>query len=380
MAAAFGSCGAILPRTCVETPPRQRLGLLASISYFQSEAGIPQVREPESGRASDAGLAAIRRALKTVETPNFKSVAKSLGLTISKIGKGPFESSDVGMEVVGDLDGDGVPELALKGKATLQARGESVPFAEALYFLSWDGQAWRVSDLGSFDGAFTLEALPGMDPADRLIAVIVFQDATLMPYPIIYRYRAHTASLAWDSRLESSSYTGYDYGSVRFKGVGEGSAPEMMVSGRADPGLLVFPRVPDANGRGFRVASLYFWRHNAYVPLRTEYEPCEDYTEYRFIRALHLRDFHSAYSLVEPRKFLKTSKPSLEFFRKRVQEQWPEFLDDRIFRVPLHPKGKPGGHLFALTVKEGDTYLYHPTFTPGPKYLLTGLEREKVRP
>ena len=151
----------------------------------------------------------------------------------------------------------------------------------------------------------------------------------------------------------------------------------MIVSGQADPGLLVFPKQPEESGRGFQEASLYEWQNNAYVPVKTEYTPNQDYTLYRFIADLHLHDFRGAYSLIDPRGFLKTNKPSLKLFRERIEKDWPEFLDDKIFQVPTSPQ-ESGDHVFTLPLENGNTYVYRPSFTAGPKFLLNALTRKEV--
>ena len=151
----------------------------------------------------------------------------------------------------------------------------------------------------------------------------------------------------------------------------------MIASGRADPGLLVFPKGPEASSRGFVETRIYAWRNNAYVPVQTEYTANEDYTLYRFIAALHLHEFRAAYALIDPQRFLRTPKPSLKLFRERVEKDWPEFLDDRIFQVPAGAT-ESRGHAFTLTLENGTTNVYYPSFTRGPRRLLTGLDRKQT--
>ena len=123
------------------------------------------------------------------------------------------------------------------------------------------------------------------------------------------------------------------------------------------------------------MATAYVWKNNAYIPLRTEYTHNRDFVLYSFIAALHLHDFKKAYSLIDPAQFLKTKKPSLKLFRERIQNAWPEFMDDRIFEVPARQELEPEGNLFILKLGGGKMNVYHPTFTAGPDYRLTGLAR-----
>lgn len=330
----------------------------------------------EALETSKAGRSAIQAALEHVSTPNLQVLASALGITAPEIGSEAFGTVEVGMEVIGNLDGDKVPEVAVNWKPPEHGGNGSSPSEPSLYLLSWNGKAWQASHLTNVENAFELEVLPGAQGPARFIAVVVFQGITAAPYPIIFQFRDHAARKLWDGRSDSSLYTGYDYGAVQFKkSAGEG-VPEMIASGRADPGLLVFPKRSEINGRGFQETTLYAWKDNAYVPVRTEFTPNKDYTLYRFIAALHLHNFPAAYSLINPQQFLKTDKPSLKVFHERIEKDWPEFLDDKIFHVPV-TSGELGNHAFTLTLQSGKTYVYLPSFTASPAYLLTGLERKE---
>jgi hypothetical protein len=150
---------------------------------------------------------------------------------------------------------------------------------------------------------------------------------------------------------------------------------ELVASGRADPGLLVFP---PKGRRGFAARAMYKWDGKAYVPSKIEYSANQDYTLYRFIAALHLRDFRAAYALIDPAKFLGTQEPSLEAFRKQIETTWPEFLDDHIFEV--QDSGQTALDDFTFALKRDDkVYTYHPSFRPDTPHLLTSLERQEER-
>ena len=337
--------------------------------------GTPQPKQDVESAGS--GRTAIRDALEGVKTSNPQELAGALGITAGQINSEAFGTSEAGMKVLGDLDEDGVPEVVANWKPPEQGGNGTSTRAPNLYLLSWDGKAWRASHLMKVVNAFEIEILPGTESGERLMAVVVFQGSTAVPYPIIFEYQDHAARMLWDGRSDSSLYTGYDYGVVQFKKAEGGGFPEMLASGRADPGLLVFPKRSGADGRGFEETRIYAWRSDAYVPVETAYTPNPDYTLYRFIAALHLHNFQAAYSLIDPPQFLKTAKPSLKLFRERIEKDWPEFLDDQIFQVPGDSQISDS-HVFTLMREDGKTYLYSPSFTPSPAYLLSGLNRKEV--
>ena len=315
-----------------------------------------------------------------MQSPDTQAVANALDLQSSVMTADVFGDSETGIEALADLDGDGVPELAVKWRPSPASAGVLPnPASPSLFVLSWNGKAWQASYLVTGTYAASLQAMPDGDSGAAIIAVTTINGATETPYPVLFRFRGHQALLLWDGRSDSSEYTGYDYGSIQFEKNKDGSMPEMIVSGRADPGLLSVPKDPENHDRGFQVTSLYAWKNGAYVPVHTEYSPSPDYTIYRFIAALHLHDFQAAYALIAPQQFLKSNKPSLKVFQEQIQKQWPEFLDDRIFSVPSHSMDDPGGHTFILKLEDGLTNVYHPTLGATPPYLLTGLERTQSR-
>jgi len=320
-----------------------------------------------------AGLEAIEAAVERLRTPSLQTLAGSLGLSSAQIGQRAFEDSTLGMETLSGLGG--LSEVAVKWRPVDPGRDAQLEGEPYLYLLSWDGKGWQASYLTPASDALTLQVLPATGSAAPLFAVVVFRGITAVPYPVIFRFRDHHASLVWDGRSDSSLYAGYAYGSIQFEKAGDGNVPVMIMTGRADPGLLVFPASPEQAGRGFQAATVYAWQNDAYVPLRTEYTHNRDYILYRFIAALHLHDFKAAYALIDPGQFLKTKKPSLELFRERIQDVWPEFTDDRIFEVPAGLEKGSESHLFILKLGDGKMNVYHPTFTAGPDYRLIGLER-----
>jgi len=208
----------------------------------------------------------------------------------------------------------------------------------------------------------------------RQIVLVTYAGTSEIPYPAIFQIKDHAAVLLWNGRAEENEYQGYAQGKIEFRDTQAGGAPQMIVSGHADPGLLHFPN--DTN-RGFGVQAIYVWTGTGYLPHKTEYSANEDYTLYEFISALHLHDFRSAYALIDGPKFLKTDAPSLEIFRKLVEGSWPEFLDDQIFEA-LNPSPR-GTNAFEFELTEGDKhYVYMPSFGTDSKHLLSGLERHEV--
>jgi len=330
----------------------------------------------EKGTAPDvAGAAPIQSAVGNIHSPSLQALAAALGMTSAQIGQQAFEDSSIGMEAIRGLGDGGVPTVAVKWRPAGEGQNSQADGEPKLYLLSWEGEGWQASYLMASTDALTLEVLPTEGSTASLFAVIVYRGLTAVPYPIIFRFQAHHASLVWDGRSDSSLYTGYDYGSIEFKIAGEGNVPVMVVAGQADPGLLTFPASQEQTGRGFQVVTAYVWKNDAYVPFRTEYTHNRDFVLYSFIAALHLHDYKKAYSLIDPAQFLKTKKPSLKLFRERIQNAWPEFIDDQIFEVPARPGMEPGSHTFILRLGGGKMNVYQPTFTPGPDYKLTGLAR-----
>ena len=175
-------------------------------------------------------------------------------------------------------------------------------------------------------------------------------------------------------RLKITRYNTLAHGQIVFQDNAKLDQTDMIVTGRADPGLLQFE---PGGHRGFNARCVYHWDGQAYVPGQTEYSPGPDNSLYRFIAALHLHDFRSAYTLIDPGKFLKTDAPSLEKFRQMMEENWREFLDDQVFQAREANAGSPETLAFELPEKH---YVYLPTLSTDGKFLLTGLERKVEMP
>lgn len=347
---------------------------------LQSGSSVSQsAAAQKKGNATPAtNVEAIQSAIKSVRAPSVQKLAKALGLSQKQMGHHAFEDSEIGMEQIGDLDRGGVPDVAVKWRPPVSGQSTALEAGPDLYLLSWDGKAWQPSSLTTAIDALTVQLLPGTGGSRRMFAVTLFQGLTAVPYPVIFQLRDHHATPIWDSRSNTSLYSGYHYGSIQFEKTPDENVPAMVATGFADPGLLVFPVSSEQHGRGFQVATAYAWQNSAYVPLRTEYTHNRDYTLYRFISALHLHEYKTAYSLIEPKQFLKRDKPTLKLFRETIRKKWSEFIDDKIFQVPPGPQKTSDSHVFILKLKDKKKYVYHPTFTNGPEYLLTGLKRTET--
>ncbi|HEX5411941.1 MAG TPA: hypothetical protein VFZ27_08775 [Terriglobia bacterium] len=346
-------------------------------SALSMPSGAQAEAAQEQGSAtSTASVAEIQKAIAGVRSPDLQALVSALGLTSAQVGQQAFEDSAGGLEAISALGHGGTPAVAVKWQSAIE--GQSSEGEPKLYLLCWSGEGWQASYLMEAAEALTLEPLPGQGggPAP-LFAVILYRGVTAVPYPVIFRLQEYHASLVWDGRSDAASYTAYDFGSIQFEKAGGGNVPVMVAAGQADPGLLMFPASQEQTGRGFQAVTAYVWKNDAYVPYRTEYTHNRDYVLYRFIAALHLHDFKTAYSLIDPAQFLKTKQPTLELFRQRIQKVWPEFVDDRIFEVPARHGVDPEKNAFILRLGEGRINSYEPTFTAGPSYRLTGLERSE---
>jgi hypothetical protein len=281
---------------------------------------------------------------------------------------------------LGDLEGSGIPQVALKwllpdlaGQDAAEAAGARGSWR--LFLLAWDGERWQASPLGGPAENLKFEVIRLGRSPHWGITVVVTEGEDAVPYPALYQVKNHAARLVWDGKAGESRYQGYPNGRVEFHDVAAADLTEMIAVGRADPGLLAFPK---GSRRGFEVRSTYRWDGQGFVPVKTEYSPTPDYTLYRFIAALHLHDIRGAYTLIDPPKFLNTNSPTLDKFRQLVEGSWPEFLDDKVFEALDAEPASPDPYAFILEERD-KKFVYHPTFTAGEKPLLTGLERQEEK-
>ena len=338
-------------------------------------------------------------AVTSVTTRDPEAVAEALGLELKPKDASGENAGLTSLEVLGDLDGDGVPELALRwaGVATPPAgtvegttetpattedtQGGEVDEASSarpawiFYVLAWDGMRWNPVRLMETESPFTVQTQSVLSRKSHEIVAVAQEGASSAPYPVIFLFKNHTATLVWDSRGDDSRYQGFTDGELEFRDMNGDGVSELIATGRADPGLLVFPK---RGRRGFAARIIYRWDGSAFVPGKTEYAGNEDYTLYRFISALHLHDYRAAYALIDPAKFLKVKEPSVTTLQKLVEASWPEFTRDSIFEAREPTQGADNGFAFALAV-EDKNYIYKPTFGAGPKFLLTGLERNEEK-
>jgi hypothetical protein len=349
--------------------------MFASFGCAQEEGQEPPLPEPQATRTvQDVLLSQITADIQGVTTQDVAALSKALHIgerLESTAPGGPYNT----LAPVGDLDGDGVPEMLLKWAIPDVIEGEVAPASDSrpiwgVYLLSWNGARWKASHLVSGVEDFVPILINLGPPVGHALAVVIQEGDSQVEYPIIFQVTDHAGTLLWDAEADESRYEPLLQGRVNFQDHA-GAPAEMIGTGRADPGLL---QVEPRGRRGFRARVVYHWDGKAFIPAKTEYIADEDYTVYRFISALHLHDYASAYALVAPAKFLKADSPTLEAFRHFIQDNWPEFLQDAVFEAPELPAGSPDEHLFVLP-RSDKRYVYHPLFSSDGKFLLTGLTR-----
>lgn len=354
--------------------------LLASFTFGQ-EQEKDQEPPPTETRATpsapDVLLPQITEAIQGVTTSDAVALSRALHLNKGQEAGAPDAPPNT-LVPLGDLDGDGVPEMLLKWAMPDAAVGADIAPAPGsspvwgVYLLSWDGARWKASRLLTGVEDISPVGINLGPPIGRALAMVIREGDPPVAYPAIFQIKDHTATLLWDGQSDDSRYEPLLQGEVIFQDH-PGVPTEMVETGRTNPGLL---QVDPKGQRGFRARVVYHWDGKAYIPTKTHYIADEDYTLYRFISALHLHDYRSAYALVAPAEFLKAGSPTLDAFRQFIQSNWPEFLRDEVFEAPEVPAGSPDKHLLVLS-KPAERYIYHPVFSTDGKFLLTGLTRTR---
>ncbi len=331
-------------------------------------APVPQKAQAPEPPPIDQGLLRVQSAVAAIKAPEPRAVAATLGVELRKEAGTSCTAAGSQLQEVGALEGGRLPQLVLIRRLS-EADPESGPQPSAswgLFLLAWDGAGWKASRLGVITESCQVQVIQ-LARRRRAIAVVTPREEDDLLYPAIYGLKGHEAALLWDGQSESSLFHAEAKSAIEFRQVG--GVAQMIVRGRADPGLLDFA----PNGRrGFEVTTEYHWDGRAYVPGQTQFSANPDYTLYQFIAALHLHDFHAAYALVDPTKFMHAEGPTVDTFRQYVQKNWPEFLDDQIF-VARETRTTPADEFaFTLPAKH---YIYRPAFSADGKHL-TGLVRE----
>lgn len=333
----------------------------------QDAPAAQQAEAPEPPPV-DQDLLRVQSALAAVKAPNVRALAAALGLELRKEVDTTCSAAGSRLEEVGDLDGGRFPEVVLiRQLSELDASGGPPPSESwGLFLLAWGGAGWKASRLGAITESCQIQVIQ-LARRRRAIVVITPREEDNLLYPAVYGLKGHEAALLWDGQSDNSLFHGTAQSVVKFRLTG--TAAEMVITGRADPGLLDFA---SGGRRGFEVTTEYHWDGRAYVPGQTHFTANPDYTLYQFIAALHLHDFRAAYALVAPAKFMHADAPTVDTFRQYVQKNWPEFLDDQIF-VALETRASTADD-FAFILPEKH-YVYRPAFSADGK-LLIDLVRE----
>jgi hypothetical protein len=349
----------------------------AEASRVRDRQSAVSLQEPtaEGTNGEDDVPTDLRIVLESVKGPEVGALAKALG-TEPDAGNAMSRPSANSLKELGDLDGDGIPELALKwflrepGGQSLQEPA-TPRLSWGLFLLAWDGRRWRATRLAVAGEDLQFQVVRLGEHGRRGIAVVTVDEETAVPYPAVFEVKQHAATLLWDGEADESRYQGYQHGQIEFRDVGGQDSTAMIVTGRADPGLLVFQK---GGRRGFTARALYRWDGQAFVPSETQYSANPDYALYRFVSALHLHEFRAAYALIDSARFLKTDAPTLDKFRRLIEDSWPEFLDDRVFEAREGSTSSLDQYALELPEKH---YVYRPTFSGDGRCLLTGLERRE---
>jgi len=359
------------------------LGLLALATGLGiAVAAFPQqALEPSATGQPDQLMAGIQAALSNLASPDLGALGQAFDTKVRKPDDASAASGSAAVELIelGDLDGDGVPEVVLKvraGEASQpDAQTDAAPDSwQGLFVLSWDGARWKASALAATGRVTQFKVVRLGENMGLALALVNVVGDGAVPYPVLFRLQQHEAVLLWDSQSEDNRYNALEHGQIEFQDDAKAEQTLMIVTGRADPGLLEFQ---PGGRRGFSARCAYTWDGEGYIPGRTVYSPGPDNNLYHFIAALHLHDFRSAYSLIEPGQFLGTDAPSLEQFRRLVETRWPEFLDDQVFEAREATGDSPDALAFELPDKH---YVYRPTLSNDGKFLLKGLERRTEMP
>jgi hypothetical protein len=372
--------------TCCRTPKRllrgpapgwwslALLALLLSAHASAQDAKTAAAPEVPPTVQPDVVLPRIKAMAEGVTTSNPGDLSKGLHVGEKVEEEAAANLPRNTLSVLGDLDGDGIPEIILKWAIPdVEVAADLTPLPDSrplwgTYLLSWNGAHWDASPLLYGIEDFTFQMINLGRPTGRGFAMVARDGNPPIAYPAVFRVRNHVAELLWDAQADNSRYEPLAQGDVEF---GSAAPSELVVTGRADPGLLQF----DSKGhRGFTARAAYHWDGKAYIPAKTEYFANQDYTLYRFISALHLHDYPSAYALIVPEKFLNSDSPTVGALQKFIQDNWPEFLGDQVFQAVEPPPGAAQDYVF-VAPQADKQYRYRPTFSSDGKFLLTGLKR-----
>jgi hypothetical protein len=178
--------------------------------------------QPSAAEQGDEMLAAIQAVLGNVPSPDLGVLGQAFDTTVKKQDEASSESSAVELIELGDLDGDGVSEVALKLRVTETSQEDAQepappPFSQGLYLLSWDGTRWRASRLAAPAENIQFKVVRLGKSTGRCIAVVNVVGEEAVPYPAIFQLREHEAALLWDSQGGDNRYNALDRGQIEFQ-------------------------------------------------------------------------------------------------------------------------------------------------------------------
>ncbi|HXW13538.1 MAG TPA: hypothetical protein VEN79_03430, partial [Terriglobia bacterium] len=254
------------------------LMFLASAPAQEEPPEPPPAETRATQTLPDTLLPQITAAIQGVTTPDVNALQKALHIGERPEGPGPGAPRNT-VAPVGDLDGDGVPEMLLRWAIPDAFVGTEVTPAPdsrplwGVYLLSWTGTQWKASRLLTGIEDFTPHVINLGPPVGRGLALVILDGDSRIPYPVVFQVKDHSAALLWDAQADESRYQPLLQGRLSFTD-NAGAPAEMVATGRADPGFL---QVDRRGQRGFQARVVYHWTGTAFIPAKTEYSSNPDY-------------------------------------------------------------------------------------------------------
>src|SRR5208283_2157496 len=170
----------------------------------------------------DSLLPQIVAALQGMNTPDMATLSKALHVDKRPQGAAPGVPSNT-LAPVGDLDGDGVPEMLLQctipdviAGADVEPAPDSKPLW-SVYLLSWDGAHWQASRLVTGVEDFNPILINLGPPARRGLAVVLHDGGSEVLHPAVFQLKDHLATMLWDAAADDSRFAPLLQGQVTFQ-------------------------------------------------------------------------------------------------------------------------------------------------------------------